>query len=53
MFGLGGMEVVILLVIGLLLFGKQLPTLARSVGKSLVEFRKEIGGLSDEMRGHS
>jgi len=38
MFGLGTAEVVVLLVIGLLLFGNQLPGLARSLGKFLTEF---------------
>ena len=38
----GGMEWVIILVIMLLIFGKRLPELARSVGKSMTEFKKGI-----------
>jgi len=38
----GGMEWVIILAIMLLIFGKRLPELARSVGKSMTEFKKGI-----------
>jgi sec-independent protein translocase protein TatA len=42
MFGLGMAEVLVICVIGLLLFGNRLPGVARSLGKSLMEFRKEL-----------
>jgi sec-independent protein translocase protein TatA len=42
MFGLGMAEVIVICVIGLLLFGNRLPGVARSLGKSLMEFRKEL-----------
>jgi sec-independent protein translocase protein TatA len=45
----GHMEWVILLVIGLLLFGKRLPEVGRSVGRSIVEFKKGIKGIEDEI----
>jgi len=39
--GLGTQEVVLILIVILLLFGaKRLPDLARSLGKSLSEFKK-------------
>jgi sec-independent protein translocase protein TatA len=41
---LGATEVIVLLAIGLLLFGKRLPDLGRSLGKALVEFKR---GLRD------
>jgi sec-independent protein translocase protein TatA len=41
MFGVPGFfELVIIAVIVLLLFGKRLPTLMRSLGSSVVEFKK-------------
>jgi sec-independent protein translocase protein TatA len=50
MFGLGTMEILVLLVLGLLLFGKNLPDLARSLGRTVVEFRKGMHGLEDDLR---
>ena len=47
--GLGGPEMLLLLVLGILLFGRKLPDIGRSVGKTVVEFRKGIKGLEDEV----
>ena len=41
-----------LLIIGailLLLFGKRLPELARGFGKSIVEFKKGVKGVEDDV----
>lgn len=46
---IGGWEMAGLLVIALLLFGKRLPEVGRSLGKGIVEFRKGIQGLQDEV----
>lgn len=49
-FGLpGGMEWIIILVIGLLLFGSRLPTVGRNIGKSITEFKKGMKEASDEV----
>jgi TatA/E family protein of Tat protein translocase len=42
MFGLGMAEIVVVCIIGLVLFGNRLPGLARSLGKALMEFRKDL-----------
>lgn len=44
MFNLGPMELAIVGVVAILLFGKRLPEVMRSLGKSYSEFRK---GLTD------
>lgn len=47
--GLGGPELIVILVILLLLFGaKKLPELAKSLGQSAKELRKGINGGGDE-----
>ncbi|MFO0822506.1 MAG: twin-arginine translocase TatA/TatE family subunit [Gemmataceae bacterium] len=49
MFGLGGQEILLLVVLGVLLFGRKLPEVGRSLGKTAVEFRKGLKGLEDEV----
>ncbi len=45
----GGPEWIIIGVIGLLIFGKKLPEVARSLGKSVVEFKKGLKAVEDEI----
>ncbi len=40
---------VIIAFIGLLLFGKRLPEVGRSLGKGIVEFKKGLRGIEDEV----
>jgi sec-independent protein translocase protein TatA len=45
--GIGWTEIIVVLVIILLLFGaKRLPDLARSLGKSVQEFKKGLSEIS-------
>lgn len=43
----GGWEWIIILVVALLIFGKRLPDVARSIGKSLTEFKKGVHEAKD------
>jgi len=45
----GGWEWIIVLVIALLIFGKRLPSTMRSIGKGVVEFKKGLKGVKDEV----
>jgi sec-independent protein translocase protein TatA len=45
---LGTQEILVLLVLGVLLFGRKLPEVGRSLGKSIVEFKKGLGGLEED-----
>lgn len=48
-FGLGYQEIMLLLLIGVLLFGRKLPEVGRYLGKGIVEFKKGMKGLEDEL----
>ncbi|MGL4463667.1 MAG: Sec-independent protein translocase subunit TatA/TatB [Planctomycetia bacterium] len=43
----GPFEMIVILGVGLLLFGKRLPEVGRSLGRSIVEFKKGISGVED------
>ncbi len=45
----GGWELVLILIVALLLFGKRLPDVARSFGKSIVEFKKGIRDVQNDV----
>ena len=50
MFGLGGSEMLVILIIVLLIFGpSQLPNLARGLGQAMREFRKAQREIKDEI----
>ena len=49
----GGSEWIILLVLGLLIFGRRLPEVGRSLGRSIVEFKKGVKNIEDEVETES
>jgi len=50
---LGSTDLIVLLVIGVLLFGRKLPEVGRYLGKGIVEFKKGMKGLEDDIEGHA
>ncbi len=49
LFSIGTTEWVAIAVVALIIFGRNLPSVARSLGKSVVEFKKGIKGVSDDV----
>lgn len=45
----GWMEIAILAVLGVLIFGKRLPEVGKSIGKGIVEFKKGLSGIEDDL----
>jgi len=45
----GPLEIALISLVGLVLFGKRLPEVGRSLGKSIVEFKKGIKGIEDDV----
>jgi sec-independent protein translocase protein TatA len=46
---LSPLQLVIVLIVGVLVFGRRLPELGRYLGKGIVEFKKGIQGLDDNI----
>ena len=46
----GGAEWIIILVIAVLIFGRRLPDIARSLGKSITEFKKGVKETEHEVK---
>jgi len=47
----GPLELIIILAVLLLLFGNRLPSVMRSMGRGVTEFKKGIKGVDDEIEG--
>lgn len=45
----GPFECIIIAIVALLLFGRRLPEIARSVGKSIVELKRGLRDVSDDI----
>ena len=53
-FGMPGhLEMIIILVVLLLLFGNRLPSVMRSLGRGVVEFKKGVHGLEEDIEDAS
>jgi sec-independent protein translocase protein TatA len=46
---LTGPQLIIVLIVGVLIFGRRLPEIGRYLGKGIVEFKKGMRGLEDEL----
>jgi sec-independent protein translocase protein TatA len=53
MFGISPAEMIFVGIVGLLLFGKKLPDVAKQLGKGIMEFKKGMHGFEDVVRGES
>ena len=49
MFSIGTGEWIAILIIALLLFGNRLPEVMRSIGKGIVELKKGLQGVDEEI----
>ena len=46
---LGTTELLVVAFVSLLMFGNRLPSVMRSLGKSVTEFKKGVAGIEDEL----
>jgi sec-independent protein translocase protein TatA len=49
----GGWEWLIILIVALLIFGKRLPEVMKSLGKGIVEFKKGVKGVEEDVEESS
>ena len=47
---LGWTELVVIGVVAVLIFGRRLPDVGRSLGESLVQFKKGLRGIKDDVK---
>lgn len=52
-FNISPFELLIILAIALLIFGRRLPEVGRSLGKGIVEFKRGLKGVSEEVENES
>ncbi len=50
---IGSTELILILIVALLVFGKRLPDIARQAGKALSEFRRSFNELKYEITDNS
>ena len=49
----GGWEWFIILIVALLIFGKRLPDVMKSLGRGIVEFQKGVKGVEEDVEQSS
>ena len=47
--GIGVPEVILIGVVGVLIFGNRLPEVGRSLGKGIIEFKRGLRGIQNEI----
>jgi len=47
--GLGMWEILAILAVGVLIFGGRLPEVGKNIGKAIVEFKKGVKGVTDDI----
>ncbi|HPP51652.1 MAG TPA: twin-arginine translocase TatA/TatE family subunit [Thermoguttaceae bacterium] len=52
-FGIGTTELLVIAILTLILFGNRLPSVMRSLGRGVVEFKKGIQGIEDDLESGS
>ncbi|HYF13810.1 MAG TPA: twin-arginine translocase TatA/TatE family subunit [Phycisphaerales bacterium] len=51
--GLSAWEIGLILLAGILLFGSRLPSVGKNLGRGIVEFKKGLKGVQDEIEEQS
>ena len=46
---IGTPEMIVIGIVGLLIFGRRLPEVGKSLGKGIVEFKKGLAGIEDDL----
>ena len=49
-FNLGAPEIILIALLAVLIFGKRLPEIGRSLGQGMVEFKKGLAGVKDDVK---
>lgn len=50
MFSVGTSEIMVIMIVALLIYGKRLPEVARQLGRTFAEFKRGIAGLQREFQ---
>ena len=45
----GGTELLVIAAVGLLIFGNRLPEVGKSLGRGIVEFKKGLRGINEDI----